>query len=64
MKLYPRRPGVNRHHVVGNRKRINRALAHRLLDRYQAGLELQPALVDWALRNTGDFARAFAEAAA
>jgi hypothetical protein len=29
-------------------------MAHRILDRLKAGEHVKPALVDWALRITGD----------
>ena len=49
MTLYPRRSGRST-----DTDTTARAMAHRILDRLKAGEHVKPALVDWALRITGD----------
>lgn len=49
MTLYPRRSGRST-----DTDTAARAMAHRILDRLKAGEYVKAALVDWALRMTGD----------
>jgi uncharacterized protein YdbL (DUF1318 family) len=49
MNLYPRRSGRST-----DTDTAARAMAHRILDRLKAGEYVKQALVDWALRMTGD----------
>lgn len=49
MTLFPRKPGPAK-----DQDQINKAKAHRILDRYKAGEYVASSVVDWALRVTGD----------
>ena len=49
MNLYPRRSAGST-----DRETTDKAMAHRMLDRYRAGERMPQSRVDWALRMTGD----------